>query len=249
MMQPQNIDSTVRTRQVFFTLVELLVVIGIIAVLTGMLLPALNRAKETARKLSCTNNLKQIGTVIQQYVGDNKDCYPLLWNGAPGEGYDQGCKNLFANGSRSLLGVYLPFLGKSGVYLGTIVQNATTLTVTRCKLACPSREPSKGNTVYSYGLNYFIQTDYTTKKNIPMGAAVKHPSQTMYMAETSGPHNGFVCILPKYSPTETSYFPSGVHDMKPNILFMDGHVNALEYNRFAKGPAADYQKPFWTPYK
>jgi prepilin-type N-terminal cleavage/methylation domain-containing protein/prepilin-type processing-associated H-X9-DG protein len=59
-----------------FTLVELLVVIGIIAVLVSILLPALNRAREAARAVVCASNLKQLGMALAMYVNDNKDCTP-----------------------------------------------------------------------------------------------------------------------------------------------------------------------------
>lgn len=59
-----------------FTLIELLVVIAIIAILAAMLLPALARAKESAKRIACLNNLRQLSLASQLYTGDNQGMYP-----------------------------------------------------------------------------------------------------------------------------------------------------------------------------
>ena len=69
-------------RQGYFTLLELLIVIAIIAILAGLLLPALNNAREKANAIACVSNQKQIQQALIGYVDDNRESFPCYASGS-----------------------------------------------------------------------------------------------------------------------------------------------------------------------
>jgi len=146
-----------------FTLIELLVVIAIIAILIGLLLPAVQKVREAAARMQCSNNLKQFGVAIHNYASANQDKVP--------GGVQGGCSGSPTYPGSPFFFTLLPFIEQGNFYSAVAqsgaswgnaggVNGQTTPVKT---LQCPSDAshnngigPNTGWTVTSYSRNYYM---------------------------------------------------------------------------------------------
>jgi prepilin-type N-terminal cleavage/methylation domain-containing protein/prepilin-type processing-associated H-X9-DG protein len=197
------------SKHVNFTLIELLVVIAIIAILASMLLPALNKARDRAKAISCVSNLKQVGIAIKMYADDNNSYY-YCYNATTA--HEANTKPMWT--VRLKIDKYLPNY-KTFFCTGTVYQK---------------------DLFNSYGSYYSVSTTFPAI-SLKNPLYVKNASNVAIVGcswsiSAQKPYYRMIFAINKTS--EPYGRPHLIHGGRCNMIFMDGHAGSKGPNELSK---------------
>jgi prepilin-type processing-associated H-X9-DG protein/prepilin-type N-terminal cleavage/methylation domain-containing protein len=215
-------------QMMIFTLIELLVVIAIIAILASMLLPALNKARDTAKKAACMNNVKQIAMSIKMYADDYDDRIIINYQVAPNWYWQQ-----LLVAEKYITGAMKPNeVPNSNVYARGVYH-------------CPSVAVS--SSVYKgceYGMNDFLYQGRTlVATKFAKFTSIPHSSQVMMLGDKSSGARHYSIKWWAGVP----YNDKLRHSDGMNVGFVDGHVESKKYTEipFYELNGSGFRQVFW----
>ena len=236
--------SSARDTRRGFTLVELLVVIGVIALLISMLLPVLNKAREQANAIKCAANMRQIYTYLAMYVAEDHGTHlpgaPWIWEGPPPYTAYPVAWDMSGN---SLAGV-AHF--EEGVLMNYFPHSLQTREqIFNCPTDLTDGRPVSWGTIsyniprnFTYSLNAQINWNFHTNSlDLRNGGApyrnptlrmsqIRHPGTKILIFEEAFPNDGcFWSIAP-----DNDDQPTERHTHRGNQCFADGHIERLTKN-------------------
>lgn len=209
-------------KNTYFTLLELLVVIAIIAVLASLLLPALNKAREKSKTISCLNKTKELNTAVFMYSNDYDSYLPH-------------CRNVSGTSYMEWKIQLAPYFNLTG----TLNINAKQLG--KGVFKCPTFDgkpeyPGRGG---GYGWNYRIGYYYnSTTLPVLKIQAIEVPSKTINLgdsANASAPEHYWTYL---YAPSRSEFVTHGYgfrHNKGVNMAWVDGHCSFILNNTLMRG--------------
>lgn len=200
-----------------FTLVELLIVIAIVAILAGLLLPALSQAKARAANAQCINNLKQWGVALAVYANDNDEAIPRR---------GQGVQQFFIVDRPGDWFNALPDAINQPTYFQQLQSGNPPGPKQTSFFVCPAATLTSHSNFLAYAMNIYLSP--TIRPTAHRMSEINDPATLAFLADGPGDYSST-------APSSKPYSVKARHASNANIAFLDGHIQSFTGNYLGCG--------------